>query len=110
MRVLILILLLSVPAWAQTWENEKDKRAGETITITWEFDVAKESLITGWGLYRQTGVSGTPSKVASALPAAREFVYVMPTGTTKQYRFEVRPVKGTLIGPSGTEVLINRVK
>lgn len=111
MKLFLLLVLLSSPLLlAQTWENEGEKRAGETITITWEYDADDEAQLTAWSLYRQTGVSNTPSKVASALPSAREFVYVMPSGTTKQYRFFVRPVKGTLIGPAGTEVIINRVK
>ena len=100
---LLLWLLLSVPVW----QNETVARSGDVLVITWEYAEEDAAQLTAWNLYRATGVSAIPTKIATGGPATREFQLEMPAGSTRQYRFTVRPVKGSLIGP-GEEVLVTR--
>lgn len=106
----IMVLLLCGIAQAATWTHEIEKRTGELITITWDYDTAVAEQLTGWALYRQTGVSSSELKIATCAPHLREMQWIMPGGTTKQYRLILRPVRGTSIGPAGEEWIITRIK
>ncbi len=101
-------LIGALACWAE-WENVALKSVGESIQITWTWPVERESSIKEFSIYRTTGVSSTPAKLAVVSKNLRIFQYVMPGGVTKQYRFRVYAVDlAGSISPAGNEVLVNR--
>lgn len=83
------MLLLCSTAFAQSVE----KRAGETITLEACGDQGDTV-----NFYRKTGVTTTPTKIGAVLRIpgivdCKELRYVMPGGTTREYRFFAVPVQ-----------------
>lgn len=108
MKTFILILLSVFTLSAATWDREISKRSGEAIEITWEYPA--DTPVDGFVVYRQTTISSAPAKFADLSPNTRRLNYIMPSGSTVQYRFRVMAIKGSSISPAGPEVVVNRIK
>lgn len=111
MKILLLILALISPALAQDSPGGGilEKKVGETITITWEYedDVADE--VQNWIICRQVGVSGSTTCV-TASTEKRFFLWPMPGGTTPEYRIRVYAQSSEGIGFAGPELIVMRKK
>lgn len=89
MKTIIVMLMLSVTLSAQT----VSKRAGEIIYLEACGDQGDTV-----NFYRKTGTTASASKIGFVLKVpgvvdCKSIQYVMPTGTTKEYRFFAVPVK-----------------
>lgn len=85
----LLLLLLALPLSAQTVE----KKAGEIIYLEACGDQGDTV-----NFYRKTGSTASASKIGFVLKVpgvvdCKSIQYVMPGGTTKEYRFFAVPVK-----------------
>lgn len=116
---MLLALLTGAPGLLQAacqpnWENEVCKAAGEAITLEWTWPTADEADIAGFALYRQTGLTAAPAKIASVPKTARQLAYIMPAGTTKQYRLrivaQIANSNGSVVSssPAGVEIVVSR--
>ena len=102
MKTIIVMLVLSATLSAQT----VSKRAGEIIYLK-ACGADGDTL----NFYRKTGVATSATKIGTALRVpdvleCKEIQYVMPGGTTAQYRFFAVPVKSgeTLEESNGVRV------
>ncbi len=104
-------LWVAVVWGAELWENAVSRKAGETIVISWEYP-SSPPLLQGFAIYRATGLTASPTKVATLGKDARQWSTTMPSGSTQQYRFLVRPIHvvGGNVGPAGKEVIVTRTK
>ena len=104
--IAFLIAISSCDAIAQTVE----KRAGETIYL--KACGADGDTIN---FYRKTGVMTSATKIGTALRVpdvleCKEIQYVMPGGTTAQYRFFAVPVKSGESLEESNGVRVKRIK
>lgn len=105
---LLLILFFSTVLHAD-WQESYKKSAGELITISWDWPGFSESEITGFSIDRSTSVYGPYRNIGSVPNTFRRFTYIMPSGTTKQYRFRIHVVDlNGEISPAGPEVIVDR--
>ena len=110
MRTLFLVLLLTAPAFSQeSGGTILEKSAGETVTITWEYDDDVAAEVSNWIICRQVGVSGSPTCV-TATKEKRFFLWPMPGGSTPEYRIRVYAQSLEGIGFAGPELIVMRKK
>lgn len=104
LQAFMLLLLVSVPALPQTVE----KRTGDIATLR---------TCVGEGdqvhFYRKTSPGATPWRIGTKpVPPGRcvELRYLMPSGTTPEYRFFATPQRGTEFMNDTNSVTIKRIK
>ena len=109
-----LFLLFSLCGLAAEFAGiQVQKASGEPIQFSLSY-VWKAEEKGAFYLYRRTGLTSTPSKVVTLAQTQLTYDYMMPGGTTKEYRFYAVPVflsqTGSVIfiGPASNEVLVKR--
>lgn len=110
-KLFLLFLLLVKPVQAQTADPLlTEARAGDTITLTVHNSEPADTL----QVYRKTSVTATPSLVGSipVIPDTWEYTwkYIMPGGTTAQYRFFVVCKKNGILEGESNVARVKRIK
>jgi len=92
-------------------------KAGAAIDVPFECDESLAGRILGFYVYRATGVSTSKTKVATLAPTARVLTYVMPGGSTAEYRLELVAVTRDVVtggvreyGAASEQVIVRRLK
>ena len=106
MSIFLALLLQFIPHWDVLY-----KSSGQEIILTYNDEIAASEPML-FVLYRKTGVTRTPVKLSEQ--TSNVFNVIMPTATTREYRFFVVPVilnaTGDVIsrGPESNVVLVVR--
>ena len=93
------------------------RSAGQTLSVPFVWDQNYVGRITGFYVYRATGLSTSKTRIAILDPSARQLVYTMPGGSTAEYRLELVAVTRDVVtgaakeyGASSEQVILRRLK
>lgn len=110
-KLILFLLLFSVPCLAQTVApHYAEARTGETVTLEILISEPADQI----NVYRKTGVT-TSATLIGSVPVLEnvweyEWLYLMPGGTTTQYRLFVVPKKGAELLNESNGVRVKRIK
>jgi hypothetical protein len=110
LSLIALAALFSFPVFGQdepTGAPILEKRSGELVTFTWEYDDDVAVDVSGWVVCRQVGIYGSTTCVTVAADK-REFKWPMPGGSTPEYRLRVYAQNAEGIGFAGPELIVLR--
>ena len=107
MSSLLVVSLLLTTSFIPPCDNLIQKRAGETVHFQIDAPVNYEGMFF---IYRKTGVTTQPIKIAELQANERTYDYVIPKGSTAEYRFFVIPVQNYVYLVGSNEILVRRIQ